>query len=171
MVGELRGERLVRAVGLGDHHQPGGVLVETVHDARPLHPADARETVAAMGNQRIDQRAAGMPRGRMHDEPRRLVDHDQLVVLEHDLERDVLARGLRLLGLRHVHHDRVARVDPLARIADRAAADRDLAVEDQRLETGARQLGMSGEHAVQPSARLLARDGDFLLRAGIFAKR
>ena len=31
--------------------------------------------------------------------------------------------------------------------------------------------GMSGEHAVEPAAGLLARDGDFLLRAGRFAKR
>ena len=42
VVGELAGQRLVGAVVLGDHHEPGRILVEPVHDAGPLHPADAR---------------------------------------------------------------------------------------------------------------------------------
>ena len=33
----------VRLVGLGDDQQAGRVLVEPVHDARPLHAADAGE--------------------------------------------------------------------------------------------------------------------------------
>ncbi|MBA7467948.1 hypothetical protein ES707_03187 [subsurface metagenome] len=53
MVGELRRQRGMRGVVLGHHHQPGGVLVEPVHDAGPLHPADAGEALAAMGDQRI----------------------------------------------------------------------------------------------------------------------
>ena len=37
--------------------------------------------VAAMGDQRVDQRAAGMAGAGMDDEPGRLVDDDQRVVL------------------------------------------------------------------------------------------
>ena len=44
-----------------------------------------------MGDQRIDQRARLVPGGGMHDEALRLVDDDDVVVLEHDIERDVLA--------------------------------------------------------------------------------
>src|SRR5215218_2148236 len=40
MVGELGGERVMRAIVLGHDHEPAGVLVEPVHDAGPLHPAD-----------------------------------------------------------------------------------------------------------------------------------
>ena len=74
MIGELLGEALVRAVGLGDDQQAGRVLVEPVDDARPLHAADARQAVAAMGDQRIDQRAGLVAGGGMHDEPGRLVE-------------------------------------------------------------------------------------------------
>ena len=82
---------LMRGVGLGDDDQPGGVLVEPVDDARPLHAADARQRLAAMADQRIDQRAVGMAGRRMDDEPRRLVDDDEMLVLEDDVERNVLA--------------------------------------------------------------------------------
>src|SRR5205085_7094575 len=40
MIGELRGQRLVSTVVLGDHHQSGGVLVEPMHDTRTPDPAD-----------------------------------------------------------------------------------------------------------------------------------
>ena len=38
--GEARREPPVRPVGLGRDHDAGGVLVQPVHDPRPLHPAD-----------------------------------------------------------------------------------------------------------------------------------
>ena len=57
MVGESSGEALMRRIRLGDHHKAGRVLVETVDDAGPPDPADAGEALAAMGDQRIDQRA------------------------------------------------------------------------------------------------------------------
>ena len=94
LVGELGGERAVGGVGLGHHHQAAGVLVEPVHDARPLDAADAGEAVAAMGDQRVDQRAGGVAGGRMHHQPGWLVDDDEVVVLVDDVERDRLARGL-----------------------------------------------------------------------------
>src|SRR5262245_55813782 len=42
VVGELRAEGAVGVVGLGDHHQPGGVLVEAMHDAGPPDAAHTR---------------------------------------------------------------------------------------------------------------------------------
>ena len=70
VIGELRGQRFMRAVVLGHHHQPGGVLVEPVHDAGPLDAADAGKARAAMGDQRVDQRAGLVAGGR--DAPRGL---------------------------------------------------------------------------------------------------
>ena len=123
VVGELRGQRVVRAVVLGRHHQPGGVLVEPVHDARPLDAADARKAGAAMGDQRVDQRAGLVAGGRMHHQPPRLVDDDDVVVLEDDIERDVLARGLGGDGFRHVDCDRIAGGDMISGVADGGAFD------------------------------------------------
>jgi hypothetical protein len=59
MVGELLGQAAVGEVALGADDQSRRVLVEAVDNARPGDAADARKAVAAMGDQRIDQRAAG----------------------------------------------------------------------------------------------------------------
>ena len=58
------------------------------------HAADAGEAVAAMGEQRVDQRPVGIAGRRMDDEPRRLVDHDDVLVLVDDVERHRLRLGL-----------------------------------------------------------------------------
>ena len=47
--------------------------------------------VAAMGDQGIDQRAVGIARRRMHHQPGRLVDHDEVLVLVDHVQRDILA--------------------------------------------------------------------------------
>src|SRR5262245_19966402 len=52
---ELPGERAVRLVGLGNHHQASGVLVEAVDDAWTLDAPDTRQAGAAVGDQCIDQ--------------------------------------------------------------------------------------------------------------------
>ncbi len=79
MVGEKRRESVMGGVGLGDDEQAGRVLVDAVHNAGLLHPADARQALAAMGDQRIDQRAVSCPLAGLHDEARRLVDDDEMV--------------------------------------------------------------------------------------------
>ena len=94
VVGELRGQRLVGAVVLRRHQEPGRILVEPVHDARALDAADPGQARAAMGDQRIHQRAGLMARGRMHHEAPWLVDDDDVVILIDDIERDILAAGL-----------------------------------------------------------------------------
>ncbi len=99
--------------------------------------------------------------GGVDHHPARLVDDDDLVVLEQDIERDVLRRGRRRLRRRQRHRDGIAGVDAMARIADCAAADRHLAGEDQRLEPRARQVGnRHGERAVEPLAGTLLGDHD-----------
>ena len=58
----------MRAVVLRHDHEAGRVLVEPVHDAGPPLAADAGKAVAAMGDQRVDQRAGPVAGGGMHDE-------------------------------------------------------------------------------------------------------
>ncbi len=55
MVGKLGREPPVGRVGLGHHHYAACVLVEPVHDPRPRDPANARQALAAMRDQRIDK--------------------------------------------------------------------------------------------------------------------
>ena len=96
---ELRGQPFMGDVGLGDDQQPGRILVDPVHDPRPRHPADAAKPPGAMVEQGVDQRAVEIARRRMDDHPGRLVDDQQMLVLEHDFQRDILRlvmRGPRL---------------------------------------------------------------------------
>ena len=73
-----------------------GFLVEPVDDAGSQFAADAAEILAVM-QQRVDQRAIGVARGGMDDKAGGFVDHDEMLVLEQDIERDVLRqRGDRL---------------------------------------------------------------------------
>ena len=64
-------------------------------------PPMPESDVAAMGDQGVDQRAVGIAGGRMHDEARRLVDDDEVLVLVDDLQRDVLALRHCRRGRRH----------------------------------------------------------------------
>ena len=163
VVGELRGQRLVRPVVLRRHHQPGGVLVEAMHDARAPDAADPGKAHPAMGDQRVDQGSGLVAGGRMHHQPFGLVDDDDVVVLIDDIERDILSGRLGRDGLRHVDCDRIACRDMISGVADGGVFDRDLAGEDQRFQPRARQLRKAHrQHAVEPGRALVAGDGDLL---------
>ena len=129
----------MRGVRLGDDEKSRRILVEPVHDAGPLDPADARQARPAMADQRVDQRAGRMARRRMDDEPGRLVDHDQMLVLINHGKLDVLADEGQFLRRRRLEGDPCARREPRRRIARNAFVDPHLAGLDQRLEPGARQ--------------------------------
>ena len=111
LVGELGRERAMGHVGLGHHHQAAGVLVEPVHDAGPFDAADAGQAVAAMGDQRIDQRAFGVAGGGMHDQALRLVDDDERVILVDNIQRDGFAGRFWRFGRGQSDGDGIAGID------------------------------------------------------------
>ena len=116
-----------------------------------------------MGDERVGQRAGPVAGGRMHDEPGRFVDDDELGVLEHHVECNVLGRDRGVLGGWKLEHDAVPGVDAMTGIADRGAVDRDATRQDQRLVARARQLGHAvSQHAVEPLAGLLGGHHQFL---------
>ena len=82
--GKIARQCMVRLLCLGDDHQAAGVLVEPMHDAGSADPADAGQARAAMGQQRVDERAVGISGGRMDNHARRLVDDDQVCILKAD---------------------------------------------------------------------------------------
>ena len=104
-VGELPGERLVGGVGFCDDEASAGFLVEPVDDAGPLDPADHAQA-GAVEKQGVDQSAFRVSGTGMHDQPGRLVQHENRGVFMEDVERDVLRfgfSGFDFVGNRHAH--------------------------------------------------------------------
>ncbi len=114
-----------------------------------------------MRDQRVDQCSRGVACRGMHHQAPGLVDQDDIVVLEHDIERDVLALRLGGGGLRHVDYDRIALGDMISGVADDGVLDGHGTGEDQRLQPGSRKLRSAlREHAVKPGRALVASDDD-----------
>ena len=84
--GEGGGQRGVGELGLGHDHDAGGVLVQPMDDPGPALAADPGELVAAMCQQRVDQRAVLVAGGGMHNQTCGLVEDDQVCVLIKDRE-------------------------------------------------------------------------------------
>ena len=151
---ELRGEPFMGDVGLGDDQQPGRILVDPVDDPRPRHPADAAEPPGAMVEQGIDQSAVEIARRGMDDHARRLVDDQQMIVLEDDLERDVLRLVMRRLRLGDGDLDRSpASAFTAGSRTGAPCGPRTAAAADQRLQPLARQgRHGGGQRPVEPPA-------------------
>ena len=98
--GEIFGQGAMRRFGLRGNQEAARVLVEAMHDAGPPDAADPGEARAAMRQQRVDKRPLGIAGSRMHDHSGRLVDDDQVRVLEADIERDRLRLRLGGFGFR-----------------------------------------------------------------------
>jgi hypothetical protein len=74
-----------------------------------------------------------------------------VVVLEHDLERNVLRQGFGGLGGRYVKLDFVARFDPVCRVFYRPCAYPNFAFEKKLLPARATEVArMRGEKAIEP---------------------
>ena len=92
-LGELSRELLMRPVIFRDDETTARLLVETMNNAGTLFSADPGEA-GAMMKQGVDQSMRLVSGARMHDQPRRFVEHEQVVVFEENLERNLL--GLRV---------------------------------------------------------------------------
>lgn len=133
---ELLRQPLMCRVGLRDDEKTRGVLVEAVNDARTFDTANAREAVTAMGNQSIHQGPSVVSGGRMHDQAGRLIDHDDVLVLVHDVECDLFALNSRLFSRRNANRVCQARFDRRARLSYRVACA-DVTFANERLNASA----------------------------------
>ncbi len=151
---EGEGQGAVRGVVLGGDQHPRGVLVEPVHDPGALHAAHARE-VPAVRQQRVYQGAVGVARRGVDDEPRRLVDDDQVLVLEKHVQRHLLREQLRRNDWRREDFDHVAWLEELGGLAGRAVAPH-ASLGDPAGDLGARPaVSRPGKEAVQPQPCVL----------------
>ncbi len=137
----------------GEHEQAGGVAVEPVHDSGALRVDAARQPAR---EEPVHERGLSQPRGRMRDEPRGLVDDEQVLVLEHDVqvELDRLEARPWILEL---DLDLLAAAQP-ERLAGDVAVDRDPPGRDVPLRRRPRaDLRVLGEEAVETDAARVAR--------------
>ena len=134
-----------------------------MNDSRPPDPAHARQAFAATSDQRMDQCAVGVARRGVDDEPRRLVNDDEVLVLVDDLKGQIFPDERRILRRRGHEFDARARKDLLRRIAGDCFVDLYLSALDQGLKPGARQgeplRGRSlAQEAVEPFTRACGVD-------------
>ena len=103
VVGQRGHQTLVRGRRPRHDEQARGAAVESVHDAGPPGITDGRDLGVA-AEQAVDERAVGCAGAGVHDEARRLVDDDQVVVGVDHGEHDsgIGVEGRRLRG-RHLH--------------------------------------------------------------------
>ena len=150
MVGQLGGEELVRVVVFCRDDEPARVAVDAMHDAGAQRAADAGETVAAVVEQGVDQGAVRMARRGMDDEPARLVDDDDVVVLVDNVQRDVLRNGVDGRGLFGGEFDLLVSRELVA-LVRRFAVHEDTPVLDGFRRGGAGQVfNCAGEAGVEP---------------------
>jgi hypothetical protein len=136
-----------------DDEQARRVAIESVDDAGPVRVVSAGRT----SPQALHERAPAAPRSRVDDDAGGLVDDEQVLVLEGDSQRDVLALERLRRGLR-LELDVLSTGQPVALRPGRPV-DRDLTRVDQALGSGpGADLGQRGEEPVEPGSRGVVRD-------------
>ena len=159
MGGKLLRQPRMNRIRLGRHQQAGGVLVQPVHDPRPLDAADPGQAAAAMVQQGIDQRAPLVARRGVHHHSGRFVDDNQMLILMDDIERDILRNWRSFNRRRHHHLDLVAGVQFFASLHHRLLVDADPSVCNERLKSRPRHIRrLAGQKSVQPRTAFVMRD-------------
>ena len=95
----LRSKALVRGIIFRHDKQTARVLVDAMHDARPMLTVDAGQTIATMIHQRINQCARPVTWCGMNHHTAWLVDHNQVSVLIDYIKRYVFRRQIDLTQL------------------------------------------------------------------------
>jgi hypothetical protein len=150
--GKLPGEMGMGGVGEGNDKAAAGVLVEAMDDPGALLAADAGEG-GAVGEQGVDERVARVAGGGVDDEAGRLVEDEEIGVLEKDVEGDVLGLEEAGLGGGLGEGDERAGAELFAGLG-RFSRERDVALLDEGLEAGAGEVGyFFCEEPVEPVSR------------------
>ena len=114
VIGELRGEKLVRRIVFRRDDQAARVAVDAVDDAGAQRSADAGERAGAVIKQCVDKRAVRMPRCGVDNHAAGLIDNDHICVLVYHVERDILRHSLDRLRLGKRYSDLLAACEPAA---------------------------------------------------------
>ncbi len=161
MVEKLLCQRDVRPLVLGHDKQTRRILVDTMHQSGAHVALTEHRQMLQVERKSVDQRARIVAEARVHDHAGGLVDHQKIVVLVYDVERNILRDDLQLAP--RVGHDdgyAVERLDLVARLG-RLAVDQNVAAVGRRLYAVARRiLHAARQKLVQPQQRLSLVDHD-----------
>ena len=98
----------------GYDEQSGRVFVDTVHESQAGVVGVVIRQVAEVVGQGVDQRAGVVAVSRMDNKTRRLIDHQQVLVLINDIEGNILRDDFEgVPRTRHDDRDHVARLHPV----------------------------------------------------------
>jgi hypothetical protein len=141
----------------GNHEQARCVAVQPVDDPRAVRNFTSCDPPV---EERVDERAALVTRGWMHDEPRRLVDDEQVLVVVGNSKLSLLCLQCRLRALTRRDLDGLAALEPVT-FRDTFTVYKHRAFGEQSLSfpTGA-HFGQSGDKAVDPLARSGGRNSN-----------
>jgi hypothetical protein len=158
---EVSRQRVVSGLGLGDDHQPTRALVETMDDTGPANPADPGKARTTMVDQRVYKCAVRVSRCRVDNQPRGLIDDDQICILKADIQRDGLRYGCRIRTVGEDYDEILAAAYPRRWIAQRPTLQRDIAGMDQAFEPRAGQRWETArKHAIKALPGLAGVDKD-----------
>jgi len=116
----------------------------------PANPADPGKARTTMVEQRVYECAVRVPRRRVDNQPRRLIDDDQMCILKANIQRDRLRYRRRIYMIREEYDEILAAANPRRWIAQRAPFARDIPGMDQAFEPRARQRReMERKHAIK----------------------
>ena len=128
--------------------------------------ADAAQLAGAMVQQGVDERVLLVPGAGMHDDVRRLVEDEQVLVLEQNFQRDVLGLRGGGHGLRPVDFNLLAGVR-MVRGLDGLAVDADVALFDEPPDGAARDGGkFFAQESVEPRVGLRLFDEEGFVARG-----
>ncbi len=147
---ELARQCGVGRVVFGQEDAAARVLVQPVHHARPRRGSSGREP-AGVVQHGVDQGAGAIPHGGVHDQPRRFVQAEEILVFVEDFERDVLRLDFRahFLRRRFLRAYLVARADARGGLGGRAI-DLDQPRGDGALPARAAEVGPGlGQPAIE----------------------
>ena len=148
--GKVARQRVMGDLGLGDDHQTARVLVETMDDTGPADPADPGKACTTMVDQRVYECTVRVSRRRVDNQPRGLIDDDQMCILKSDIQRDRLRYRRRIRMIRKDYNEILAAAYPRRWIVQRAPFARNIAGMDQTFEPRARQRReMERKHAIK----------------------
>ena len=89
-IGKLGGQSVMGRIILRHHQTSAGILVQSMHNTRPCHAADAAELAGAMMEQGVHQCPTCVTGGRMHHDPHGFVDHQQTIIFIQNVQGDIL---------------------------------------------------------------------------------
>ena len=123
-----------------------------MHDAGPCGAADRRPR-AAPAEECMDHGPGVVPRRRVDDHPRGLVDDGHVFVLIDDDKRDLLRPWLRRVRLRYLEIDDVSHSHAVRRVGGMAVQQGEVTLDQPRRRRTAQLGSVLGKESIEPWRR------------------